>query len=89
MAKKIAKKIPTAVRRDTLQTVTIKSTPVKRPQSVLKGGQQVPTAKVDSIRKANPKLGSTINKPYKGSGGMDTYGPNDSDKIRAALKNRK
>ncbi len=79
------------MKRDTLPQVTIRATkPVAKKvvekKSVLKTGGTVPTRKIDSIRQANPKLGASIGKPYKGSGGMDTYGDDASDKIKRALK---
>jgi hypothetical protein len=57
-------------------------------QSALKNGGQVPTKRIDSIRKANPAMGKAIGKPYKGSGGMDTYGNDASDKIKVALRKK-
>lgn len=57
-------------------------------QSVLKNAGQVPTKRIDSIRKANPAMGRAIGKPYKGSGGMDTYGNDASDKIKGALRKK-
>lgn len=76
------------MKKDSSKTVTIKSTPIKATQSVLKGGKQIPTRRVDSIRKVNPAAGRAIGKPYKGSGGMDTYGPDASDKIKTTLKKK-
>jgi len=69
-----------------------KVTPAKRDTtnySVLKQGGQVPTRRVDSIKKANPALGRVIGKPSKGSGGMKTYGDDASDAIKAGLKGKK
>ena len=74
------------MKKDTLKAVNIRSTPVKSPQSVLKGGKQIPTRKIDSVRKANPAMGNAIGKPYKGSGGMDSYGADASDKIKKVVK---
>jgi hypothetical protein len=74
-----------------LPEVKIKGKGYKKadPQSSLKSHGQVATRRIDSIRKANPAMGRAIGKPYKGSGGMDTYGDDASDKIRASLKGGK
>ena len=61
----------------------------KRPKantSVLSGGGEVKSAKVDSMKKANPALGKVIGSGYKGSGGKTTYGADASDAIKAGLK---
>ncbi len=76
------------MKRDTLPQLNIKANRMPGPQSILNTGATVPTRKIDSVRKANPKVGGMIGKPYKGSGGMDTYGPDASDKIRAVIKTK-
>jgi hypothetical protein len=64
-----------------------KKIPKSDPKSVTKSGE-VPTRKIDSMRRANPALGRAIGKPGKGSGGMDTYGPEASDWIKKGLKKK-
>lgn len=54
--------------------------------SALKTGGKIPTRKIDSVKKANPFMGKAIGKPYKGSGGMDTYGDDASDVIKKVIK---
>lgn len=55
--------------------------------SILKSGAQVPTRKIDSIKKANPAAGKMI-----GSGGKQygatRYGEQASDVIKGALKRK-
>lgn len=50
---------------------------------------EVPTKKIDSMNKANPKLGRAIGIPYIGTGGKKTYGPDASDAIKSGLSPRK
>lgn len=61
-----------------------KRIPKSDPKSATRSGE-VSTRRVDSIKKANPALGKVIGKPYKGSGGMDSYGPDASDAIKKGL----
>jgi hypothetical protein len=72
-----------------LPTVKITATRLSKaqPQSVTRSGQ-VPTSKIDSIRKANPAASQQMGKPYKGAGGMSTYGDRGSDVIKGALKKK-
>jgi len=76
----------------TVKKPTSKVSPAKRDTtnySVLKAGGQVPTRKIDSMKRANPNLGRVIGKPSTGSGGMKTYGDNASDAIKAGLKGKR
>lgn len=66
---------------------TIKSTPVKR-QTVVTLSGEVPASKIDSIRKANPRLGAKIGTGYKDTGGKTRFGDDSSDMIKAALKGK-
>lgn len=66
-----------------VKVVVKKSTP----KSVTSFGE-VPTRRIDSIKKANPGAGKLIGGGYKGSGGMTTYGRDQSDVIKAALKKK-
>lgn len=85
----MAKKKPeTPIRSVALKEVKITANPIKRqspdrPVALYPKGT-VPKSKVDSLRKVG--YGSVIGKPFKGTGGMDTYGANDSDVIKRALK---
>lgn len=74
-----------------LKEVQIKGKRIQKqvPKSVLKSGGEVPTSRIDSIRKANPAASRAIGKGYKGSGGMTTYGDDASDIIKSQLKGRK
>lgn len=58
----------------------------KSPKSTLKSGGDVPTRRIDSLKRANPALGKVIGKGSKGSGGMTTYGDDASDAIKKGLK---
>lgn len=57
--------------------------------SVLKSGAQVPTRKIDSIKKANPTLGKAIGKASKDKYGNNWYGDVASDAIKSGLKGKK
>lgn len=76
------------MKRDSIPTVTIRAKRIPVQKVVLKNSGLVPKSKIDSINKANPRMGAAIGKPYKGSGGMDTYGDDASDKIKLALRKK-
>lgn len=62
---------------------------VKRDSTSVTKSGEVATRRIDSMRKVNPSLGRAIGKPYVGSGGKKTYGPDASDAIKAGLKKKK
>ena len=86
----MAKKKTDNAKRDTirLKQVDIKSTPVYKRTSVLKSGGEVPSSKIDSMRKANPKLSQAIGPAKKNRQNKDWYGDDQSDMIRAGLKRK-
>ena len=67
--------------------ITAKRPKTVQQTSVTKSGE-VPTRRIDSLKKANPALGKVIGNGYKGSGGKTTYGDDASDAIKAGLKKK-
>lgn len=67
--------------------ITAKPYPKANPQTVLKGGQQIPTSKVDSIKAANPAVARVIGNPFRtgGDGSMMGYGADASDAIKKSM----
>ena len=71
-----------------LKGVTITAKATKKRKSVVQG-KEVPTARIDSARKANPALNRALGKPGKGSGGMDEYRDSKADLVNSALRRKK
>lgn len=70
--------------RRQLKEVQVTAKGKSTPKSDTRFGQ-VATSRVDSMKRANPALGRVIGKPGTGSGGRATYGPDQSDAIKAGL----
>lgn len=74
-----------------LEEVTVTARPIKKKMAPsttrLYPKGEVENSKVDSIKKANPKLGRLIGSPNKGLGKAQ-YGASESDLIKKALKRK-